>query len=76
MQPSKLQLFEVSICHCSLAEPLSIEDFQPFFQPWRDLENELLNVFDKNRYSSIVTPQDIIGDETDLASAVLKDGYA
>ena len=60
---------------CSLAEPLDIINYQPEYQPWRDLENELLTVWDQNVYFSIVTPDDIMGNDTDLATAVLKEGY-
>ena len=62
-------------CLSRLAKPLDVDTYQPFFQPWRDLENELLTVFDNNSYSIIVTPDDLMGEDDTLASAVLKDGY-
>lgn len=58
-----------------LADPIDIVTYEPLFQPWRDLENEILNVFDRNNYSTIVTPEDLMGDEDNLADAVLQDGY-
>lgn len=62
-------------CDRRLSEPIDILTYEPLFQPWRDLENEILNVFDRNNYSIIVTPEDLMGDEDNLASAVLQDGY-
>jgi len=59
---------------CRLAKPLDIITFKPAFQPWRDLENELLNVFDRNSYSIIVTPEDLMDDDDTLANSVVKNG--
>ena len=55
--------------------PINITTYEPLFQPWRDLENEILEVFDRNAYQIIVTPEDLMGEEDNLASAVLKDDY-
>lgn len=60
---------------CSTAKPIDIATYKPAFQPWRDLENEIKNVFDNNTYQIIVTPEDVMGDDDDLKSAVFQDGY-
>jgi hypothetical protein len=59
----------------TLAQPLSIETTNfSAFQPWRDLENEILGVFDRNSYQIVVTPEDLMDDENTLSSSVVKDG--
>jgi hypothetical protein len=60
----------------SLNQPVDIVTYDPTFQPWRDLENEVLNIFDRNSYFTIVTPDDLMGeDEDNLASAIIKEDF-
>ena len=61
---------------CSLNQPVDIVTYDPTFQPWRDLENEVLNIFDRNSYFTVVTPDDLMSeDEDNLASAIIKEDF-
>jgi hypothetical protein len=64
---------------CSLAQPIDIATYEPapglFYQAWRDLENELLGIYDRNSYFTVVTPDDLMEDEANLKEAVLKEDY-
>jgi len=61
---------------CRLAQPQDIDTVKPTFQPWRDLENEILYVYNRNVYDIVVTPDDLMVDDETLSSSVFQNGYS